>query len=156
MRLYEVQNIGGGARVATKTVLLIQAGAGKPVRIRRSHVGTTDNATSWQMHARWQKVNVYGAPAGAGTTAVHQLDEGGAAHGMTVLADLTAEPTSYLATPFRGLVAKPSVIGVTFEALSPDEYIMVEAGDAWGLVVLTATFAASTLAVSALVEEWGS
>jgi len=151
---YDVTNLGAAQRSATKTVLLITAGA-LPVTIPASSVEATDNPTSYQLDCAWQKVTSFSpTPAGQGTTSVTPVNEDAAypAAGFTVIGDINAEPT-YDAAYVREAHSGPSVIGYHSHQGAVTQEVRIEAGDSWGLVILTASFGLTTFRATALAEE---
>lgn len=152
-RLYDVTQLGAAVRTATKTVLTITAAAAKPVKVLASHIEATDNATSFQVTAQWQKITTLGAGSDQGTTKITKVDDGDAAASFTVIGDISVEPTTYDADVIREKHAGPSVIGYHSHQGPDAAPVRIEPGETFGLVVTTASYANTIWAASALVAE---
>ena len=152
-RLYDITQLGAAVRAATKTVLTVTAAAAKPVEVLASHIEATDNATSFQMTAQWQKITTLGAGTTQGTTKITKVDVGDAAASFTVIGDISTEPTTYDVDVIREKHAGPSVIGYHSHQGPEPAQVRIEPGETWGLVVTTASYANTIWAASALVRE---
>lgn len=137
---------------AAKTLLLITCPADAVYRIVEAHVAAPEDDTNEQLEACFQRVNVLGSPAGTSVTpAPHS--KGDAAAGATVLGDLSAEPTSYVASTEWGRRGFSSLGGYHFEP-PPDTRPEVSPGDSVGLRLLGIT-SAKVLSVEVVLEELG-
>lgn len=146
------------ARTAGKTFLLLEAGGSNPLIIQQSRMAAGSLATSFQLEAKWVKVNVKGSPTEHTAAVVHPLDPGGTAFAGTVLADINADVTSYLSDPefIRGHSVWPSTIGWRYGSVRDedmDEWIYIAPGELWGLKMINASISSTTVLSTARVIE---
>ena len=146
-------NIKIAALATTKTVLLLTVPTNKVVELISARITNSSNATNQQLEATWAKVNVLGTPAGT-TLTPSKTEQGDQAAVSTVLGNLTAEPTSYLANTAYGDMGFPSLTGYLFEPLDAEKQYFAGA-DVWGLRLLTATFSAQDTIVEVSFREIG-
>ena len=117
--------------VAAKTLLYITVPSTKIVEILSAAIENYSNAASEQMLATWQKVNSLGTPT-ATTLTCAKHEDGDAAAGSVVKANVTALEPSYVADTELGRKGFPSVAGYFFGG-APEERIYIPPSATYGL-----------------------
>jgi hypothetical protein len=113
-----------------KTLILLEVPAGKTLEILSASVTNATNNTNQQLEAGFYNVTTLGSPAGTSVTP-WQNEQGDAASSVTVLANLTAEPTTYNATSFAGM-GFASLAGWQYQPV-PEERLIMSPSKNWGL-----------------------
>jgi hypothetical protein len=83
---------------AAKTLMLVTVPSSKVVEIYSASVSNATNETNEQLEIALYTVNVFGSAAGSSVTPA-KSEAGDAAASVTVIANLTVEPTSYVSAP---------------------------------------------------------
>jgi hypothetical protein len=85
--------------VAAKTLMLVTVPSSKVVEVYSASVSNATNETNEQLEFSMYRVNALGSPSGTSVTP-EKHETGDAAASVTVTANLTVEPTSYVTNPF--------------------------------------------------------
>lgn len=135
-----------------RTLMLLENPADTVLKIVGINVVAVDNDTNEQLNLRFQRVNVIGTPVGTAVTPT-QHSTGDSASGITATADLSTEPTSYLASTEIGFRGASSLGGYIYD---PPERAQLEISpdQDWGLRVIDA-FTAKSLSIEIVIEELG-
>lgn len=115
---------------ALKTLLLMEIPSGKCVEILSASITNESNGTNQQLAAGFYKVTTLGTPAGTSVTPA-QNEQGDQASALTVLGNLSAEPTTY-SSIFLGLMGFASLAGYQYAPV-PEERIIMSPSSNWGL-----------------------
>ncbi len=150
--VYEsVFKVSGAA--AAKTLFLLTAPAGKVCEILAADITNTSSLTNQQLEASFQFVQTIGSPTGTSITP-SKMEQGDQAAGATVLGNLTAEPTTYLANGEFAHQGWPAQGSFQF-APQPEERPVVQAGASVGLLLKAGPSPAVDLVVRVRHREIG-
>lgn len=123
------------ALAAAKTLLLLEAAAGKLVEVlSASVIQVGSNLTNQQLECAIARVATLGTPAGTAVTP-NPEEQGDQASTTTVLGNLTAEPTAYSVNLDHN--GAPSLGGYQYGGI-PEERALDGAGASLGLRLLNA------------------
>jgi len=92
-RSYNVE-IAADNTAAAKTLLLLENASDMVLRIDAARITNSDTDANEQLFAALLRVTTKGSPAGTSVTP-EKRDQGDPASSVTVLAELSAEPTAY-------------------------------------------------------------
>ncbi|GIW59977.1 MAG: hypothetical protein KatS3mg087_1043 [Patescibacteria group bacterium] len=132
-----------------KTLLLVESSSSRMLLLSHLRVGNQNNNTA----ERWQvvvtRVTTKGTPAGTSVSA-KPLRNNDAAAGLTALANLTTEPTTYEGDHLLNF-GESSLVGVRWQTY-PGSEILVPPSGLIGIRMLN-TIATTTVVVHAIVHE---
>lgn len=119
---------------AAKTLLLLQVPSTRAIEILSAAISNGDNETNEQLRAAFQRVSSVGSPAGTSVTP-SKHEPGDQASSLTVLGNLTAEPTTYDTASKLAEAGFATLAGWVFQP-SVEERIVVGPSGQIGLVLL--------------------
>lgn len=127
------------ALAAAKTVILVELPATVTAEILSARIRNVSNETNEQLEFALTRVTTKGAPAGS-TPNVAETETRSPAHGLTLLSNLTTEPTTY-ETAHLDHDGGPSLSGYDYRP-DPEERPIIEPSGLVGLRIITSTFTA--------------
>src|SRR5262249_13125420 len=116
---------------ALKSAMLIEVPAGKLLEILSGQISNPSNNTNQQLEAGFYKVTRLGSPVGTSVTPT-PMEVGDAASSVTVLGNLTTEPTTVSATIATGVAGFSSLAGWQYQPV-PEERLVMSPSTNWVL-----------------------
>ena len=121
---------------AAKTLLYVANPTDTVLVVMSASVSAPDDDVNEQVDCCLQRVTVIGSPAGTTVTPAKH-SKGDAASGVTCLASLTTEPTTYNSVEQIGRFGGSSVGGWVWQATNIHEWMEISPSEAFGLRILT-------------------